>query len=666
MRRNWFLLLTFAGALQAQQVVAPTPEQAGPPAGQDSGDYNIMNSFETGYRFAEVGGDYGKYRSDVNYGNGIRLLGSSLSIDSKDGHGRWFDQILLNTLGLGNDPYQSANLRVQKNGWYRYDMLWRLDEFYNPGLAISGGLHQIDTRRRLQDDDLTLFPQSKIRFRAGYSRNTQTGPALTSVQDFTILSNQYPLFTDVRRQWNEYRLGADVELAGFKLTILRRWDFYKDDSPVTGIPGVTASGSLTQFNRSEPFHGSNPGWLGDLITTHKHWAINARMTYTGGRRDFALGEAAFGTSLSGGLSVAANRQILVSGNADRPITAGDFSISLFPTDRLTIVNNTSVNDSRTVGDSAYTEFNNLTGSTATVNFRYLGVRMVANTTDVNFRLTNWLGVYAGYGYSDRLITTIEGFTATPGTSLDDTTYLRNNHMNTETVGVKLRPVKPLTINLEGEIGRDNLPLTPISERNYHTLGGRIDYRTRKLHLMTGYRQVYNVNNPSPFSPYSAHSRNYTSEASWSPKDRFSIDASYTKMHQDTISGLAFFAGLPNPTPQVTPTLYLSNLHAGTLSVRFGLSSRADLFVGYSITRDTGGNPGVTNLTNPAVQALLTSVETFPLSFQAPLARFSIRLGPKLRWNAGYEYYSYREDFGLLGRLQNYRANTGYTSVSWSF
>ena len=58
-----------------QPVVAPTPQQAGSPRGDTVGDYNITNSWEVGYRFHSVDGNIGKYRSDVNMGNGIRLLG---------------------------------------------------------------------------------------------------------------------------------------------------------------------------------------------------------------------------------------------------------------------------------------------------------------------------------------------------------------------------------------------------------------------------------------------------------------------------------------------------------------------------------------------------------------------------------------------------------------
>ena len=74
-----------------------------------------MQSYELGYRFDLVGGDLGEYKSDVNYGNGLRLLGSNFALESKDGHGHDFDEILIQTSGLGNDPYQYAMLRVQKN-----------------------------------------------------------------------------------------------------------------------------------------------------------------------------------------------------------------------------------------------------------------------------------------------------------------------------------------------------------------------------------------------------------------------------------------------------------------------------------------------------------------------------------------------------------------------
>ena len=67
-----------------------------------------------------------------------------------------------------------------------------------------------------------------------------------------------------------------------------------------------------------------------------------------------------------------------------------------------------------------------------------------------------------------------------------------------------------------------------------------------------------------------------------------------------------------------------------------------------------------------VAAVLARAQTFPLSFQAPLARVSVKLSNKVRWNAGWEFYRYREDFNPLSVFEDYRAHTGYVSLLWAF
>jgi hypothetical protein len=682
----------FAAFALAQQPVAPTPAQVGSPRGDNTGSYNVTQSFELGYRWSIVGGDLGMYRSVDNFGNGLRLLGSHLTVNSRDGHGGLFDEILLNTMGLGNDPYESAMLRIQKNGLYRYDLLWRSQQYYNPGLTIAGnnglngapvvtsvgnsallstgGLHIEDTQRRMQDHDLTLLPQSRARLRLGYSRNVEDGPALSTAQEFDVNGPGFPIFADVRRQWNEYRLGADVDFAGFRFTVTRRWDFFKEDTPYNSV-GVVRSApaadltTVNGFRRSEPIHGSNPGWLGNVSARHKLWAVNARLTYVTGSRDYILNETAFGTSQFGGTG---GRQILVGGNATRPDLAGDLAISFYPTDRLTIVNNTSIVNNRIDGGSSYSEVRNGIDFGQTLFFRYLAIRTVANTTDVQYRVNNMVGVYAQYGYSDRLIRRSEA-SADPtnfAASYINDMYTDSNHMNTGRIGVRVRPWKPFSVNVDGEVGRANFPLTAISEKNYHSINGRAQYRTRRAQLSTSYRQLYNLNAPFALTTFSSHDRQYSANASWAPRDAVSFDASYTKLHLDTRGGLAFFAGTG-----IRPTLqsgiesdYTSNIHAANLGVRVALRRRAEVFAGYSITKDTGGAPGLAAI--GAVPTLLASVQSFPLTYQSPMGRLSIRITPKLRWNAGWQFYDYAEEVHFFGYNQNYRAHTGFTSVLWSF
>jgi hypothetical protein len=672
MLKRCCLIFAVCGTLRAQETIAPTPEAVGIARGGDFANYNIVDSFELGYRWRATGGSVDTYRSDVNYGDGIRLLATNLSINSKEGHGRWFDEIVLSTSGLGNDPYQTASLRIQKNGLYRYDMLWREDDYYNPCLVISGGEHLMDTVRGLQNHSLTLFPESHFQVELGYSRNTDNGPALSTVQGFDTFSSAFPVFENVKQQWNEYSVGILADWAGLRFIARHTWDFYKDDSNYS-LTGAETSGVatdptvLTSFQRSEPNHGSNPGWFGNVYGSHKYWALNARLTYNLGTGGFALNEVTTGLNSIG---AAENRQVVVSGDAQRPVVAGDFSFSVFPTSRLSIVNNTAVHDTRIDGDSSFTEFDNGTGTSTTLNFKFLGVRTVANSTDLNYRFNNWFSAYAGFTDSDRQIRFLEAFSfpSVAGSAVSDL-YQQTSHLNAGSFGVRFRPLRPLSINLEGEVGHADHPLAPMSDRNYHTLGGRIQYRARKLQLSTGYRELDNENAPLSFTTYSSRSRQYNAAASFALRDWLTFDASYSKLHLDTVGGLAFFAGIQSPQLQTSyDSIYISNIHAANAGVRFGIGRRADLYAGYTITKDTGDGRSSAvpvGVTDP-IAALLDSVQTFPLTYQSPMARLSIRITPKLRWNAGWQFYGYGELFHLLGENQNFHANTGYTSVLWSF
>ena len=70
-----------------------------------------------------------------------------------------------------------ARLRIQKNKLYDYNMLWRLNDYYNPALNVAFGEHFMNTRRMLQDHDLTLLPQSMLQI---HSRIRQQQPERTS------------------------------------------------------------------------------------------------------------------------------------------------------------------------------------------------------------------------------------------------------------------------------------------------------------------------------------------------------------------------------------------------------------------------------------------------------------------------------------------------------
>lgn len=649
--RTLAALLLAALAASAQEPVAPTPETTGPAKGENSGDYNIVDNFETGYRFSTIGGNLDNYRSNVNYGNGIRLLNSFFSINSRDGHGALFDQITLTTQGLGNDPYESANLRIAKNGLYDYDMDWRLNDYFNPGLVSGGasGANLLDTRYTLQNHDLTLFPQSNIKFFLGYTRSLQDGAGLLGIQAPAISGSAVPLAGNIRREQNDYRLGNEFTVFGIRLNWFRGWEDFKEDSPYSLAPSVLATTPGASFNRFAPYHGTSPYWQVALFSQKKLYALNGRFTYTSGSRDFVVDDLAYGLSRFGISSL----ETLNQGAANRPVATGNFSFSLFPTEKITVVNSTSVYNIRTMGDSTFMQIGPNFTPPAFVNYQYLGIRLVSNDTDVNYQVNHWLGLYTGYHFTDRNITSI--------LSANTPSYAQDNQLNSGVAGLRLRPANGLTFTLDGEVGRANHPFTPQSDANYHTLGGQAHYRHKTLALTFGTRADYNFNTTS-LTSYSYKSRTYSASGSWTPRNWLSFDLSYSKLHIDSVGGIAYFAGSFSPLLQ--QSLFLSNLHTATLQARFTLTRRVDLFVGYSRVQDTGDGrstptDGPAYSTLPAIQA----AQTFPVAYQAPSARVSVKINEKLRWNAGWEYYGYQDHFY---NYNNYRANTGYSSLSFSF
>ncbi len=344
-------------------------------------------------------------------------------------------------------------------------------------------------------------------------------------------------------------------------------------------------------------------------------------------------------------------------------TTGDLNVSLFPTDKLTIVNNTSVDNTRIEGNSFYEQFD-LASLTATVlNFQFLGIRLVTNSTDAHYHATKKIDFFAGYRYANREIRSIQS-TTDPSTPFTNQLFTQSNSLQAGVAGLNWIITGPLRLHLETEIGRNDNPFSPTSEKNYHAIDSRLQYKRKSIFASAGYRQIYN-NDSITLTSYSSHSRNYFANGSWAARDWLAIDAGYSKLHLDTLGGLEFFAGAPRATQQTGTSIYISNIHAANLGARFSIRKRADLYIGYNITKDTGdGRAGL--MTPGNVTALLYNVQTFPLNFQSPLARVTIPLTKKIKWNAGYQYYGYHEDFGLYSLYQNYHAHTGYTSVLWAF
>ena len=668
MRNKLLLALALATTAAAQPPIAPTDAKVGQARGENIGGYNVLNTFETGARFASVDGNNDKYRSDVNFRPGVRLLNSSLSVHSREGQGGLFDQLTLNTQGLGNDPYQNAQLRIGKNKLYRYELQWRSSAYYNPGVAFfnTGApsfQHFLDTVHQFQDQTLTLLPQSNFQFYLGYSQNSQKGPGLSTVNFFDHRGNEFQTFSDVRRSQQEFRLGGEVKAAGVKLFWQRGWEWFKDDPRESGAAsaGLNADSTtrLTSLTRGQPTRGDAGSWRVNLFTERKQWyAVSGRFTHVDGRRNFIFDERAIAAQRT-----TQNLQFLLLGSGRRPVTTGNLTLSIFPTEKVSISNHSGINSTRMEGEGAYRQFNNSTLSLATLNFESLGIRAFTNTTDVNIQPTKQLGFFSGYQFSNRRVQSVEQLAIPGDTSAPDRQKAeQTNTLHTAVFGARLRPAKPLQINFDGEIGRADRPFYTTSEKNFHALGARVLFKQKKFQFSAQARNKYNFNSVSLFS-HSSRARHYGFDGSWTPRTNFGIDGGYTKTHLDTLTGLFYFASFQQVAGD--RSYYVSNLHSAFANVRATVKDKADLIFSYSRVQDTGdGRSSLTGAnTTYTASNTFSSFQTYPLSFHSPAARISLRLHERLRANFGYQYYGYDEKFLLT---QAYRAHTGFASLLWSF
>jgi hypothetical protein len=83
------------------------------------------------------------------------------------------------------------------------------------------------------------------------------------------------------------------------------------------------------------------------------------------------------------------------------------------------------------------------------------------------------------------------------------------------------------------------------------------------------------------------------------------------------------------------------------------------YAAYRVNNDGGQGSRVTN------DAGGVFIRSLPFVFQTPEARLSFKLGRRLDWNVGYQYYAYREK-PPFNTGQDYRAHLPYTSLRLYF
>jgi hypothetical protein len=282
-------LLVFAVLL----LTPPGRAQDTPAEGQsvDSGNYHVQQTIEFGYRLNEINGNQDTYDTFVNLGSGVRLFDYTLDMRSLNHQGLFFDNLSFSNFGYGGDPNDVSRLRIEKNKWYDFRLLFRRDKNFwdynlfanplnpaalnpvgsattgcivspptsahpglpgycsNPAIAAVNSPHAMDLVRRMQDYDLTLLPQSRVRFRLGFSHDRDEGPGF-----FTTDTGTMPDFPETYRYTtNAYRAGMDFRiLPRTTISYDQFLTYFKQDNTVLETPAATPQNFGYQLPNGTP------------------------------------------------------------------------------------------------------------------------------------------------------------------------------------------------------------------------------------------------------------------------------------------------------------------------------------------------------------------------------------------------------------------------------
>ena len=236
--------------------------------GINSGNYNVQETVELGYRKDWITGNGDTFDTFVGFNTGLRLLDYTMNMRSLNHQGILFDNLAFSNFGYGGDPDNVSRLRVEKNKTYDFSAVFRRHKNFwdynllanplnpvpftpsltTPSFASTQSPHSLFRVRRMQDYDLTLFPQSAVRLRLGFSHDADQGPSLTTLHGTT----DFLLAQNFRMTTNAYRMGVDFRVLP-KTTIsydqFLEWD--KQDTSDT-LANTPFQVSTSQFPGTMP------------------------------------------------------------------------------------------------------------------------------------------------------------------------------------------------------------------------------------------------------------------------------------------------------------------------------------------------------------------------------------------------------------------------------
>lgn len=712
---------------------ATSAAQDAPPQEKIEGGYVIHQSVDLGVRVAETSGSPGMYDTLVNLQSGPRILGQTLNLHVvANTYHPLFDDLMESSSGYGGDPYDVTTLRMSKGKVYRLQGLFRRDRQYfdydllnNPlvpaGLTSNGytfpqvtsAPHLFNTVRRMTDVGLTLFPISRLSFRAGYFHNTDSGPSYSSQHNGADV-----LFLQNWRNSTDTWLGAGdwKPVAGTTLTFEENVTHYKGDTdwqltalnlqlangtPVTlgfdnvavpscgdGNPPIVSSATAPptanatcngylQYFRSAPARTLMPTEAFRFQSASlKHIQMNGDVRYTGGTMNLPAYTEFFNGSDRG------TRAFTTTGvnTGKRVDVSADFGILWQISEKFSLADQFDFLDFRQPALSNLFEVDQMGNSllippgpaqpaVQTFAPTFLGMKTKTNTLTATWDPFERGSISLGYRYQQREISWVMPLST--DVYANGVSSIVPIHENAALFGLTLQLTRQWRLNAKVEAGYDDQVYTQISPRQLYRVHLQTRYKPREWATLIGtFHDVERRDNVALVN-HLDHIRSLSMGASVMARPRYGFDLNYgygdvfsrtTLCYAATPAPAGAGAGAAPPDCGTNTNLgtgyYDAPTQYGSFSFTWAPVKTLRANAGYRISAVNGS----TEFLNPLeVPGSLRS------KYQSPVIDIAWTFHPGWTWKGGWNYYGYGED-GPVGPTapRDFHANVATLALHYEF
>ncbi len=222
---------------------------------------NFKGSFKLGYRFLDTEGSLNRYKQHINLEQGAYLPEFSLQFTPTEALQNLFDRLDINIRNLGNEPFQSFDLSLQKFGKYQFSWARRKSTyFYSDDYEIGGGqlydMHSFDFDRVSDSGSLKVWLGENIQVFADYNGYTKNGASITTLDLNRI---EFEFDKPISENNQEITAGINAHWKGYSFTFEQKFQEYENDFGFF-LPGYMDGGSgarypadLLTFTQNQPY-----------------------------------------------------------------------------------------------------------------------------------------------------------------------------------------------------------------------------------------------------------------------------------------------------------------------------------------------------------------------------------------------------------------------------